>query len=49
MNEPAKFTFICGEDEFLVAEKGQAWFTSASKDIDEDLSKEVIDGRVGKV
>lgn len=49
MNEPAKFTFICGEDEFLVAEKGQAWFTSVSKDIDEDLSKEVIDGRAGKV
>ena len=49
IDEAAQFTFICGEDEFLVAEEGRAWFLRATKGIQEELSKEVIDGRAGKV
>ena len=49
IDEAAHFTFICGEDEFLVAEEGRAWFLRATKGIQEELSKEVIDGRAGKV
>lgn len=49
MQEAGNFTFICGEDEFLVAEKGQAWFAQATKGVQEDLSKEVIDGRANRV
>lgn len=49
MAQSAKFTFICGDDEFLVSEKGMAWYQKATESITEDLSKEVIDGRAGKV
>ncbi|MGJ8638921.1 MAG: DNA polymerase III subunit delta [Opitutaceae bacterium] len=43
------FTFICGEDDYLVSEKGRAWFAEQAKDIADDLSKETIDGRAGNV
>ncbi len=43
------FTFICGEDDYLVSEKGRAWFAQQTKDIEDDLSKETIDGRAGNV
>ena len=47
---PAKaFTFICGDDDYLVAERGKAWFAERSKAIADDLSKEVVDGRAGNV
>lgn len=43
------FTFICGDDDFLVSEKGKAWFAEQSKDLTDDLSKEVVDGRAANV
>ena len=45
MSSGAKFTFICGDDEFLVSDKGKAWFEKETKDISDELSKEVIDAR----
>ncbi len=47
---PAKpFTFICGDDDYLVSEKGKAWFTEQTKDLMDDLSKEVVDARASNV
>ena len=47
---PAKpFTFICGDDDYLVTEKGKSWFTEQTKDLMDDLSKEVVDGRAANV
>lgn len=43
------FTFICGEDDYLVSEKGKAWFAEQTKDLMDDLSKEVVDGRSGNI
>jgi DNA polymerase-3 subunit delta len=45
MSNSAKFTFVCGDDEFLVSDKGKAWFEKATEGIADELSKEVIDGR----
>ncbi len=44
-----KFSFISGDDEFLVNEKAKVWFESKSKGITEELSKEVIDGRANNI
>ncbi|ADE55326.1 DNA polymerase III subunit delta [Coraliomargarita akajimensis] len=41
------FTFICGDDDYLVSERGKEWFRAQTKDLMDDLSKEVIDGRAG--
>jgi len=43
------FTFICGDDDYLVSERGRAWFAEATKEVMDDLSKETIDGRAGNV
>lgn len=43
------FTFICGDDDYLVSERGKEWFAEQTKDIADDLSMEVVDGRAGKV
>jgi DNA polymerase-3 subunit delta len=43
------FTFICGDDDYLVSEKGKAWFAEQAKDLSDDLSKEVVDGRAANV
>ena len=43
------FTFICGDDDYLVSERGRQWFAEQTKDIADDLSKEIIDGRAGNV
>ena len=45
MSSGAKFAFICGDDEFLVSDKGKTWFEKETKDISDELSKEVIDAR----
>ena len=39
MSSGAKFAFICGDDEFLVSDKGKAWFEKETKDISDELSK----------
>ena len=41
--------FICGDDDYLVAEKGRELFAAASQDLDDDLAMEVIDGRAANV
>lgn len=41
------FTFICGDDDFLVSQKGKEWFAVQTEGLADDLSKEVIDGRAG--
>jgi len=43
------FTFICGDDDYLVSERGKAWFSRQTEGLADDLSKEVIDGRAGNV
>ena len=43
------FKFICGDDDYLVSEQGREWFVEQSKDVMDDLSKEVVDGRAGNV
>ena len=44
-----KFKFICGDDDFLVNEKAKLWYDKYTKEIKEDLSKEIIDGRANKI
>ena len=41
------FTFICGDDDYLVSEKGKQWFAEQTQGLADDLSKEVVDGRAG--
>ncbi len=43
------FTFIGGDDDYLVSEKGRAWFAAQTKGLEDDLSKEVVDGRAANV
>lgn len=43
------FTFICGDDDYLVGERGRAWFAEQTRGLSDDLSKEVVDGRAGNV
>lgn len=43
------FTFICGDDDYLVAEKGRVWFSEQTRDLSDSLSKEVVDGRATNV
>lgn len=43
------FRFICGDDDYLVSERGKAWFAEQTKDLQDELSKEVVDGRAGNV
>lgn len=44
-----RFTFYSGDDDFLLQRKGAEWFARATADIDDDLSKEIIEGRAGTV
>lgn len=43
------FTFICGDDDYLVAERGRAWFKAETAALSDGLSKEVVDGRAANV
>jgi DNA polymerase-3 subunit delta len=43
------FTFICGDDDYLVSERGKAWFAEQTKGLSDELSREVVDGRAGNV
>jgi len=43
------FTFICGDDDYLVSEQGKEWFAGQTKALMDDLSKEVVDGRSGNI
>lgn len=43
------FTFICGDDDYLVSERGKSWFAEQTKDLMDDLSKEIVDGRAGNI
>ena len=43
------FTFISGDDEYLVSEKGRVWFAEQTKALEDDLCKEIVDGRAGNI
>ena len=43
------FTFICGDDDFMVSERGKQWFAEQTKAVADDMAKETIDGRAGNV
>lgn len=43
------FTFICGDDDFLVGREGQAVFAEMTKDLADDFAKETIDGAAQNV
>lgn len=43
------FTFICGDDDYLVSEEGKGWFSEQTASLMDDLSKEIVDGRAGNV
>ncbi len=40
------FTFICGDDDFLVSRRGRELFTELSVGLTDEFSREVIEGRV---
>ncbi len=47
---PARnFTFICGQDDFLVDRKGKERFEALAADVTDDLSREIISGFAGNV
>lgn len=41
------FSFICGDDDYLLNEKGKGWYAEQTRDLADDLSKEIVDGRAG--
>lgn len=43
------FTFICGDDDYLVAQKGKSWFAEQTSDLCDELSKELVDARSSNV
>jgi DNA polymerase-3 subunit delta len=45
----SRFTFYSGDDDFLLQRKGAEWFAKATADIQEDMSKDIIEGRAGTV
>ncbi|HTB64535.1 MAG TPA: DNA polymerase III subunit delta [Opitutales bacterium] len=40
------FTFICGDDDFLVSRRGRELFTEMSAGLPDEFSRETIEGRV---
>ncbi len=47
--EKKAFTFISGDDDYLLSERGKAWFNEETKGLMDDLSKEIVDGRAGNI
>ncbi|MGJ3244426.1 MAG: DNA polymerase III subunit delta [Opitutales bacterium] len=44
------FMFICGDDDFLVVDRGKAAFAEMAEQLEaDDMNREVIDGRAGNV
>ena len=51
-NSIAKFSFICGDDDFLVSERAENWFKSSKSNtinVSEDFSKEIINGQANNI
>ena len=48
MSAPA-FTFICGDDDFLVGQEGRALFTEKTADLADDFSKETVEATAQNV
>jgi DNA polymerase-3 subunit delta len=44
MPGPRKFTFVCGQDDFLVDRLGQERFAAMSSEAPDELSREIISG-----
>ena len=40
------FSFICGDDDFLIDKAGKEWYRDNVKDVADEFSQEVVDGRV---
>lgn len=45
----SKITFICGEDDFLVKQCGATLFNAWTKDLQQELSKEIVSGLANQV
>lgn len=45
----ARFTFICGDDDFLVGREAAALFAKKTEGIEDDFSKEIVDAAAGNV
>lgn len=43
-----RFTFVCGDDDFLVTDYGRKRFNELTDGLMDDLSKEIVDGNAGK-
>ncbi len=48
MSAPA-FTFICGDDDFLVGQEGRALFAEKTRDLADDFSKETVEATTQNV
>lgn len=44
-----KFTFICGQDDYLVGRQGQERFAALAADVTDEFSRETISGFAGNV
>lgn len=49
MPATAKFTFICGQDDYLVGRVGQERFAAMTADAADEFSREIISGFAGNV
>jgi len=43
------FTFICGDDDYLVGHEAKALFNKKAEGIDNDFSREIIEGAAGNI
>jgi len=46
---PGKFTFICGQDDYLVGRLGQERYAEATAGVDDEFAREVISGFAANV
>lgn len=43
------FTFVCGNDDFLVSREGHERWAALTKDVTDDFAREIVDGAAGNV
>jgi DNA polymerase-3 subunit delta len=49
MPEPKKFTFVCGQDDYLVGRLGKERFDALAAEVTDEFSREVINGFAANV
>jgi DNA polymerase-3 subunit delta len=49
MPEPKKFTFICGQDDYLVGRLGKERFEALATEVTDEFSREIINGFAANV